>query len=214
MDDLSKKVPLGAAVAVVVLLGGAVAGALVFADDRKDAAAVALGAVTPDPMELNGRWRGIELAGVTSPAAREAGAPPVTEGAVITARPEGNPTLQRAGLMRGDVVTGLDGNDVLDLADLFDATRDIDPTRPVAIDIVRQGQPLTLVLPPAVGAQGPPPAVAGGPPGGFPGGPNMEPPEAEGMRFFCPRDGTTWMSAQVSPEFRCLRCGGPLTRAR
>ena len=86
MDDLSRKVPLSAAVVVVVVLGGVVAGALVFADDGGGAASAALGQLAPERMELNGRWRGIELAGVTSPAARELGVPPAPDGVAVTHR--------------------------------------------------------------------------------------------------------------------------------
>lgn len=212
MDDLSRKVPLSAAVVVVVVLGGVVAGALVFADDGGGAGSAALAQLAPERMELNGRWRGIELAGVTSPAARELGVPPAPDGVAVTQLPEGDPTVQRAGLMRGDVLTGIDGADVLDLTDLFDATRELDPTRPVPIDIIRQGQPLTLVLPPSavgpglqtLGITGP----QGVPPAGAPD------PLDRDVRFTCPQDGTSWLGQQVAPEFRCFRCGGPLVRAR
>jgi len=151
------------------------------------------------PVELRGNWLGMWLAPADSAAARAVGVPPSVAGVVVAeVVQEPASRAAQAGLLPGDVVVSVDGTSVADLSDLLTLAADLDVGRPLAVGIMRMGQPMTVMMPPPVGM------VSGmGMPGQAVGGDGT---------FLCPNDGLLWSQAQVAPGFRCPRCGGALVQ--
>jgi hypothetical protein len=165
-------------------------------------------------MELQGRWHGMSLTAANSPTAAAFGLREVEGGVVVAEAPVNGSPAASSGVMPGDLVVGVDNQRVGDMADLYNASRAVDPTRPVLLDVRRQGRPVTLVLP----AMATRPAVAGG---GEPPERTVNPvvPAAWGPRhLYCPRDGTMIPAAGLAgpngvpgPTLLCPRCRGPLS---
>jgi hypothetical protein len=109
----------------------------------------------------------------------------------------------QAGVAPGDIVVAVDGKKVQTLGELYTVTTRQNVAQPLSLDIVRQGQQMAVMVPAALspampamsGAQA---ASAAEPPGG-------------GL-YVCPSDGLQWTQAQVGPDLRCPRCGGPVVR--
>lgn len=106
------------------------------------------GADITQPMELRGRWLGMQLTGVDSATARQLGIPPSVKGVVVAdlAHDPGSRGV-RAGIHPGDVVTRVDGKAVTSLKDLYSLTTDLNVARPLIVNILRRGQPLAVLLP-------------------------------------------------------------------
>ena len=101
------------------------------------------------PMELRGVWLGMRLAGSESATARELGVPENVKGVVVAEVSRGNDSrASSAGILPGDVVVQVDGQDVESLEELHDLSNRIDVARPLPVQILRQGQPFVLMLPP------------------------------------------------------------------
>ncbi|MHC4176053.1 MAG: hypothetical protein ACYSWU_01015 [Planctomycetota bacterium] len=217
-----KRFSYGAVLAFVVLLVLLVAGAMFFADEAEDFFGLHEPAIT-QAMELRGSWLGMKLASLDSPTARHLGVPPAAKGVMIVEIEERNGWRARqAGAMEGDVIVAVDEQDIRDLADLYDVSRNLDVGGAVLLDIRRWGQPMTLVLP-ALLAQ---PAAAN--PSQFgQAGPAMAPganaawvqPAAtvqgvQGPQFYCPTHNRVWPQNAVHPHYRCPLGNCPLSRTR
>jgi hypothetical protein len=72
-------------------------------------------------------------------------------GIPIEAVDDGSPAAQ-GGLKPGDVLTSLDGRWTASIADVFAAAADVEPGRPAAAVIIRDGKEMTLTVTPAEGA--------------------------------------------------------------
>lgn len=145
---------------------------------------------SPTDLELQGQWMGLSLAEVGGPTAAKLGVPPQQEHGLVVAgfAAERAQQLQQVGLRPGDVVTGVDGQGVKGLAGLHRASHTLMPGTPVMLDVQRQGQVVTLVLP----AEQPAPAMQAA---------------FSGPQFYCPRDG---LLVPGGAGGRCPRCAGPL----
>jgi predicted metalloprotease with PDZ domain len=161
-------------------------------------------APTVEPMELQGRWLGMRLVPGDSASAREIGAPAAAAGVLVVevSKTVGSRVMQ-AGVAPGDVIVAIDGKKVQTLGELYTVTTRQNVAQPLSLDIVRQGQQMAVMVPAAmtplmpqasgVQAASPTEAVAAG-------------------LFVCPNDGLQWTQAQVGPDLRCPRCGGPVVR--
>ena len=148
-------------------------------------------ATPPDPMELQGRWQGMRLSEVGSPTARNVGVPADVSGVVVAEVSQGGGSAAFwAGIQPGDVIVSVDGNEVTNLTDLYSFTAGLGEAVPIPLQLLRAGQPLSATLTPAPGAA----------------------PVGQPSQLFCATDRLYWTDAQVTPTFRCPRCGGPLTR--
>ena len=72
-------------------------------------------------------------------------------GVPVTTVDDGSPAA-RGGLQPGDVITTLDGRWTASIADVFAAAADVEPGRPAAVVVLRDGKELTLAVTPADGA--------------------------------------------------------------
>jgi hypothetical protein len=72
-------------------------------------------------------------------------------GVPVTAVDDGSPAA-RGGLQPGDVITTLDGRWTASIADVFAAAADVEPGRPAAVVVLRDGKEMTLAVTPADGA--------------------------------------------------------------
>jgi S1-C subfamily serine protease len=105
------------------------------------------GSAATEPMQLTGAWLGMRLDATDSPIARELGVPPVVKGVVVTqllATPGARAAL--AGLAQGDVLTGIDGKPIGNLAELYALSTSLDTTKDLKVDVLRQGRTAQLVL--------------------------------------------------------------------
>ena len=210
------KLPLGGII-VLALIAGAV---LLFTVGDMGWNPLAGPTTNTQTMQLNGQWLGMRLAGTNTPSAQAVGVPPTAEGVVVAelVLPQGI-RAQQAGLLPGDVLVGVDGSSVANLTDLYTLSTTLDVNRPLSVSVLRQGQPLGLVLagPPGAAMPGVPaavgPAVAspafGAPPVIAPG---VGVAPTQGAMLFCPNDRLYWSQAQVGPGMTCPRCGGHLAR--
>lgn len=149
---------------------------------------------SPTDMELRGSWMGLSVAEVGGPTAAALGVPPQQEHGLVIAgfAPEKAQLLQQVGLRPGDVITGVDGQPIKNLANLHRQSHVMMPGTPVMLDVQRQGQVVTLVLP----AQQPAPAMQAA---------------LAGPQYYCPRDGLLVPgAAQPGGTGLCPRCSGPL----
>jgi Do/DeqQ family serine protease len=100
-----------------------------------------------DQIEKNGKvsrgYLGAELGNVTQEMAPHLGLKAGEEGAYIASVSPNGPGA-KAGLQSGDVVTGIDGKPVRDSDDLTMSVISHAPGSSVALDIVRNGQPMKL----------------------------------------------------------------------
>jgi S1-C subfamily serine protease len=105
-----------------------------------------------EPMELRGHWLGMRLTGADSTSARQLGIPPTVKGVVVAELAQGiDSRALQAGLIPGDVMIRIDGREVTNLSELYTLSTKFDIARPLMLDILRRGQPLSLLVPPPVG---------------------------------------------------------------
>ncbi len=202
MKRSSKRWQPAAAVAAVVVIGAAIAGAVFFGDDLWDDKAR-----FAQPMELRGSWLGMNLRSVQGAKT----VMPAVEGVMVADISERNGwRATQAGLRSGDVITAVDGTAVRDMADFYDITRKTDTSQPVILDVVRWNQRLSLVLPigtPA-GNQIVPSPMMPNQPVAVPAAGNP----ATRALFVCPSHGIGWPAQTVQPGYRCPICNGNLVR--
>lgn len=212
-------VGVGTAFGVVVLLAVVALGAMFFADDGEELFSRERHKVT-QAMELRGEWLGMKLASLDSPSARRRGVPPSERGVLVLELSERKGwRVRQAGVLSGDVVEGLNGNEIRDMADLFKISRKVDVGSAVTLDIRRWGQPMTLVLPavftapPVAGrtrtAQG---ANAGAAQAGAEQAARIQ--RRQGPQFYCPQHNKLWSKDAVHPNYRCPLGNGLLNRVR
>ena len=217
-----KRFSRGAVHAFVVALVLLIVGAMFFADeveeflDHREPK-------TTQVMELRGSWLGMKL---TSPTAQRLGIPPSAKGVMVVEIMEMNGWRARqAGIMESDVIVAVDGQDVRDLADLYDISRKVNVGDAVLLEVRRWGQLVTLVLPalhtPLPGAaQLQPGQVGQAAPGMAPGTnaaagqPVAWAPGGQGGQFYCPTHNRMWPQTAVHPNYRCPLGNCPLSRAR
>lgn len=210
-----KRLPIGG-ILVLAVVGGAV---LLFTAGDMSWNPLAGPSSSTQAMELSGRWLGMRLASSNTPSAQSLGVPPSTEGVVVAELilPDAARALQ-AGLLAGDVLVGIDGNAIANLTELYTLTTTLDISRPLPVSIVRQGQPLSVILPAPSGATaGLPAGVAPGMVSPGLGGaatftPTVTAAPATEPMFYCPNDRLYYRQSQVSSSLTCPRCGGPLAR--
>ncbi len=220
-----KRFSYGAGLAFIVLLVVLVAGAMFFGDEAKEFFNLSQPKTT-QVMELRGSWLGLKLTALDSPSAQHLGIAPSLPGVLIVDIDQQNGwRALQAGAMEGDVIVAVDGQDVRDLADLYDVSRNVDVGNAVLLDVRRWGQPITLVLP---ALHAPPPVAA---PGQFgqagQGAPLMAPgantagaqpvawtPAAQLAQFYCATHSRMWPQSAVHPHYRCPLGGCQLTRTR
>jgi S1-C subfamily serine protease len=99
------------------------------------------------PMDLRGQWLGMQLASTGSQSAVALGVPPEVKG-VVVANVEASSRAVQAGLSPGDVVARIDGTTVATLVDLYSLTTKLDAARPLQVDFLRAGRPMTVIVPP------------------------------------------------------------------
>jgi len=221
-------VPLGVGAALVVLAAGIIGAAMFVGEQseemlhfykeyRRTQQGPGVAAATPKApapgMELQGKWRGMTLSALGSPAAAALNLREAESGVAVT-----DPgAAATGGLQRGDVIVGMDRQPVRDMSDLFQASRKVPPTTPVLLDVQRGEQKVSLVLPAANSAlrqqpQGQP-AVQTPAPGqanqqwGVPAAAQQTWPARS---YYCPRDGINVPAAAASPPFLCPQCRSPL----
>jgi len=196
MKELIKHFPYGVIFPIVVLLAMLVAIAMFFTGKGEDVFEREGHKIT-QTMELRGNWLGMKLTSLDSPTARRLGVPPsVRKGVMVVELQEARDGWRprQAGVLPGDVIVAVDGKKVRDLADLYDASRNLDVGSAVLLDIRRWGQPMTLVLPAVYAA----PPVAG-PPEAWQG---VQPPPATAQ-------GANAGAAQLAawaPGSQCYQC--------
>lgn len=145
-------------------------------------------------MELRGHWKGMALAALGSQSAAKLGLAGVKDGAaVVHIDPNTGDRARQAGLQVGDVIVGIDGEQVDNLAELHAASRKTQLGTPTLVDVQRNGQSMTFVMPAQEQTMGMGMQVAAGP------------------QFVCPQDGTLVPAAQVQATGQvCPLCRGPL----
>jgi len=205
MARLSKPVQWIAAGVIVLLLGIVAAAGLVTADDGVPFAKDDRVAGLFERAQVEGWWMGMRLGQADN-----------TDGVKIL---EVSDSLgwraKQAGVMPGDIITGINGKKVTDLSDLQRKSVGLNLAGPVALSVTRFNQQASLVIPPL------PPPISQQPvmpaqmpvtpmvPGGVP---VVAPNGAEGPAFYCPRHRVLWTQAQVHPSYRCPLCSGPLVQ--
>jgi S1-C subfamily serine protease len=102
------------------------------------------------PMDLRGQWLGMRLASTTSQSAADLGVPPEVKG-VVVADVQPNSRALVAGLAAGDVVARIDGTTVAGIVDMYTLSTRLDIARPLQVDFLRAGRPMTVIVPPAEG---------------------------------------------------------------
>ncbi len=121
-----KRFSYAAVFAFVVLLVLLIMGAMFFAEGAGDLFG-RRGPKTTQVMELRGSWLGMKLTSLDSPTAQRLGIPSSAKGVMIVEIEERNGwRVIQAGAMEGDVIVAVDGQDVRDLADLYDVSRNLD----------------------------------------------------------------------------------------
>jgi serine protease Do len=87
-------------------------------------------------------WLGVKIQPVTPDLAESLGLDEAA-GAIISELTENSPAL-KSGLQAGDTIVKFDGRAIKDARDLSRSVARLAPGKPVAVDIVRDGKPLTL----------------------------------------------------------------------
>jgi len=203
--------------ALVVLLILLTAGAMFFTDDKADMVANRIHKYT-ETMEIHGNWLGMKLVSFDSHKARRLGVPSSLHGVVVVGIQERNGWRARqAGVQEDDIITGVNGKKIRDMADMFDASRKLDVASPVALEVLRWGQPLTLVLPAAAPPFEGTPQVGQGnrPATRISRGENQgaaQPGANQSPQFYCPQHNGVWPQSAVHPKYRCPIGNCPLIR--
>lgn len=140
-----------AGLAVLAVVGAAVALPMVM--DSGCSPLKSAPAASTEPMELWGRWLGMMLASADSATARGLGVPPVMTGVVVADLTRDGPSrVAQAGVVPGDVIVKVDGTATGNLAELYTLTTRLNTARSLPLEIVRQGQPVMVMLPPPMEA--------------------------------------------------------------
>jgi membrane-associated protease RseP (regulator of RpoE activity) len=109
-----------------------------------------------EPMELRGSWLGMRLAATDSASARTFGIPANVTGVVVAEVSQAaDSRALGGGIQPGDVIVRVDNREVDSLAELQTITNKLDILRPLPLQILRQGQPLAVLLPPPAGMGAP-----------------------------------------------------------
>jgi membrane-associated protease RseP (regulator of RpoE activity) len=149
-----------------------------------------------EPMELRGTWLGMRLTAADSPSARAFGIPANVNGVVVAEVSQApDSRALGGGIQPGDVIVKVDNREIESLAELQTLSNKLDVLRPLPIQILRQGQPMSFFLPPPAGMGGPQAtpvawqrsAAAYGP-GGCPRWPGAG-PNGAGPNAACPTPG-------------------------
>ena len=222
---LFKRFSYGMAFAFVVLLILLAAGAMFFTDDFKEEF------LSPEykstqVMEIRGNWLGMRMVSLDSPAARHSGVPPSARGVMVVELEDRiGWRARQAGVQEGDVIMAVNGKEIRDLADLYDLSQKLDAGPAIFLNILRWGQPMTLVLPAVYTT----PSVAGLPQGeqefqtapmtaqrGNAGAAQLAAlvVPARGPMFHCPIHNRVWPQNEVHPHYRCPLCYNQLNRVR
>jgi predicted metalloprotease with PDZ domain len=99
-------------------------------------------------MELQGDWLGLTLTSPSSMAAQQLGLPGDAPGVAVTKiSPEGSPAAA-VGVTVGDVIVGVSGKPVSNLSGLYTLTTELASAQPLTLDVMRRGQPVTVVIQP------------------------------------------------------------------
>lgn len=93
------------------------------------------------PIEME--WAGLEVVGVTPQAVKKFGIARGTRGVVVM-EPEGMPAA--AGIMMGDVITGINRKQISNMTDFSEVVNNINITDGVMFDILRRGEPLFITM--------------------------------------------------------------------
>jgi predicted RNA-binding Zn-ribbon protein involved in translation (DUF1610 family) len=222
-----QSIPLGIGVVLAVVAAGVIGAAMFVTDkgeelihmygDYRAAQRKAAAAARADhAMELRGRWNGMSLTAANSPTARALGVREVENGVVVAEMsPLDGQAAQLSGVRVGDVLVGVDGQQVRDLADLYNISRTKNPTDPTLVDVKRHNNTMTLMLPaaqqanqlPAFGGENERPNAWGaGVPAAF-----------TGQQFYCPQHGAVvpmggvvamggGMGRGMGNPYRCPHC--------
>lgn len=192
---------IGLTGAIVLGLTAMLLGAAIFlADQHEDLLYMLIerdSSSSDSGMELHGHWNGVGLAPVDSRRAISAGVREERRRgvAVVEMDPQLAAGAQASGIRVGDVIVGVDQTPVNDLVDLYKKSRELPPGVPVVLDVRRQGQDMSFVVPMTPTDVGVATAL---------GGPVVAAPQ------FCPRDGVLVPAAQAATTPSCPVCGGPL----
>jgi len=87
-------------------------------------------------------WLGVQIQPVTDDIAESLGVT-AGKGAIVADVTEDSPAL-KAGFKTGDIILKVDGKDISDARDLARKVAQLAPGKPVPVDIVRDGKPVTL----------------------------------------------------------------------
>jgi predicted metalloprotease with PDZ domain len=85
--------------------------------------------------------------------------PPEVKGVAVL-DVQANSRAVLAGLTAGDVVARIDGTAIASLVDMYALTTKLDVVRPLQVDFLRAGRPMTVIVPPPQGVT-PMPQTAG-----------------------------------------------------
>ena len=222
---LIKRFSYGAAFAFVVLLILLAAGAMFFTDDFKEEI------LSPEykstqVMKIRGSWLGMRMISLDSPAALRSGVPPSVRGVmVVEIEDRIGWRARQAGVQEDDIILAVNGKKIRDLADLYDLSHKLDAGPAIYLNILRWGQPMTLMLPAVYAA----PSVAGQPQVEleFQTAPMTAQrtnagvaqlaalvPASRGPMFNCPIHNRVWPQNEVHPHYRCPLCYYQLNRVR
>ena len=161
-------------------------------------------------MELRGHWNGMAMAPLSSKSAVELGLSGAKDGAALVyIDPNTGARARQSGLQVGDVIVGIDGKHVDSLAELHAATKKTQAGTPTLVDVQRNGQSMTFVIPGQMQTIGFGVGVA--PAMGMGMGMGMGMQVAAGPQFVCPQDGTLVPAAQAQATGQvCPLCRGRL----
>jgi hypothetical protein len=151
MTEARTFLPKGVLAMAAVLVAGLALGAMFMADDDLFHLEINRPNRT-QPSEIRGRWLGMSVAATNSSTATNWRLDPQDQGVVVaevSAARGGR--ISQAGLRPGDVLVGIDGQQVRDMGEFFDVTNGVDVGQPILLDIERGGQPMTLVVPAGTG---------------------------------------------------------------
>ncbi len=105
-----------------------------------------------EPMELRGSWLGMRLTTVDAPSVRAFGIPANVSGVVVAEVSQAaDSRALGGGVQPGDVIVKVDNREIETLGELQTLSTKLDVLRPLSVQVLRQGQPLGLLLPPPAG---------------------------------------------------------------